>query len=87
METPETIRTSCQAGEWVRSIDVQDTYFHIPIQKPVQKVSAVSRTGSNILVQSTIIWSLNSTHGIYGSVEGGQTDCLTKGYKNPPVPR
>ena len=31
METPETIRTSLQAGEWVTSIDFKDTYFHIPI--------------------------------------------------------
>ena len=31
METPETIRTSLQQGEWVTSIDFKDTYFHIPI--------------------------------------------------------
>ena len=31
METPETIRTSQQAGEWVTSIDFKDAYFHIPI--------------------------------------------------------
>ena len=30
METPETIRTSLQAGEWVTSIDFKDVYFHIP---------------------------------------------------------
>ena len=31
METPETIRTSLQAGEWVTSINFKDAYFHIPI--------------------------------------------------------
>ena len=31
-ETPETIRTSLQQGEWVTSIDFKDAYFHIPIQ-------------------------------------------------------
>ena len=31
METPETIRTSLQAGQWVTSIDFKDAYFHIPI--------------------------------------------------------
>ena len=31
METPETIRTSLQVGEWVTSIDFKDAYFHIPI--------------------------------------------------------
>ena len=33
METPETIRTSLQEGEWVTSIDFKDAYFHIPIQE------------------------------------------------------
>ena len=33
METPETIRTSLQQGEWVTSIDFKDAYFHIPIQE------------------------------------------------------
>ena len=31
IETPETIRTSLQSGEWVISIDFKDAYFHIPI--------------------------------------------------------
>ena len=31
METPETIRTSLQTGEWVTYIDFKDAYFHIPI--------------------------------------------------------
>ena len=33
METPETIRTSLQQGEWVTSIDFKDAYFHIPIEE------------------------------------------------------
>ena len=33
METPETIRTSLQKGEWVTSIDFKDAYFHIPIKE------------------------------------------------------
>ena len=31
METPETIRLSLKAGEWVTSLDFSDAYFHIPI--------------------------------------------------------
>ena len=31
METPESIRTSLIPGEWVSSIDLSDTYLHIPI--------------------------------------------------------
>ena len=37
METPETIRTSLQQGEWVTSIDFKDAYFHIPIQEESRK--------------------------------------------------
>ena len=37
METPETIRTSLQQGEWVTSIDFKDAYFHIPIQERSRK--------------------------------------------------
>ena len=37
METPETIRTSLQQGEWVTSIDFKDAYFHIPIQEQSTK--------------------------------------------------
>ena len=37
METPETIRTSLQQGEWVTSLDFKDAYFHIPIQEKSRK--------------------------------------------------
>ena len=37
MESPETIRTSLQQGEWVTSIDFKDAYFHIPIQEQSRK--------------------------------------------------
>ena len=37
METPETIRTSLQQGEWVTSIDFKDAHFHIPIQEQSRK--------------------------------------------------
>ena len=37
METPETVRTSLQHGEWVSSIDFKDAYFRIPIQEQSRK--------------------------------------------------
>ena len=37
METPETVRTSLQVGEWVTSIDFKDAYFHIPINSQSRK--------------------------------------------------
>ena len=37
IETPETIRTSLQLGEWVTSIEFKDAYFHIPIHSQSRK--------------------------------------------------
>ena len=42
---------------------------------------------SVLLIQTPAIWSVHITNGGHGSGEGGETDCLIKGYKNPPVPR
>ena len=37
METPETIKTSLQLGEWVTTIDFKHAYFHIPIHSQSRK--------------------------------------------------
>ena len=37
METPESIRASLIPGEWVSSIDLSDTYLHIPIHPNIRK--------------------------------------------------
>ena len=37
METPETIRTSLQSGEWVTFIDFKEAYFHIPMHSQSRK--------------------------------------------------
>ena len=53
----------------------------------VQKVHAFSRPGSVLPVQSLTLWPVHSTHGVHRGGQRGQTDGLTEGYKNPPVPR
>ena len=47
METPETIRTSLQKGEWVTSIDFKDAYFHIPIHEQSRKYLIFHIQGQN----------------------------------------
>ena len=37
METPESIRASLRKGQWVTSIDLTDTYLHVPIHTQSQK--------------------------------------------------
>ena len=87
METPETIRTSLQPGEWVTSIDFKDAYFHIPIQEQSRKYLEISCTGSDIPVQGTAISFVHRTHGVHCNSKGGETDGHTQGYKDPPIPR
>ena len=87
METPETIRTSLQQGEWFTSIDFKDAYFHILIQEQSRKYLDISCPGSDIPVQSTAFRSVHSTLGVHCSSKGGENDGHTQGYKNPPVPR
>ena len=53
----------------------------------VQKVHAFSHPGSVLPVQSSTFWSVHSTYGVHSGAQKGQTDGLTEGYKNPPVPR
>ena len=46
MENPETIRTSLQIGEWVKSIDFKDAFFHIPIHSQSRKYVFTSRVST-----------------------------------------
>ena len=79
METPETIRTSLQTGEWVTSIDFKDAYFHIPIQEQSRKCLRFHVQGQT--------YHAFSTFGIHNSSKGSETDGPIQGYKDPPVPR
>ena len=83
VETPETLRTSRQPGDWVISIDFKDFYFHSPIQTSLG-IPMFSHSRSILPIQSTTIWSVHSAHGFHSGGEGGETNGL---HKNPAVPR
>ena len=85
METPETIRTSLQAGEWVPSIDFKDIYFHIPIHSQSRKYMCFYIQGRSY--QFKTLHFDHSTNGVHSGGQRGQTDGFTERYKNPPVPR
>ena len=53
----------------------------------VQEVHAFSSPGSVLPVHSPTLRPFHSTHGVHSGGQRGQTDGLTEGYKNPPVPR
>ena len=70
----------------VTSIDFKDILPHTNLQSG-QEVHAFSCPGSVLPVQSTTLWPVHSTHGVYSGGKRGQTDGVTEGYKNPSVPR
>ena len=52
-----------------------------------QEIPQISYPGPDLPIQGTTLWSVHSPHGIHGSGQRGETDGLTQGYKDPPVPR
>ena len=87
METPETIRTSLQAGGMGYLHRFQRRILPHTNKQPVQEVHAFSHPRQNLSIQSTTIWSLNCTSEVYNSGQRGQVTCTAEGYKDPPVPR
>ena len=53
----------------------------------VQEIPQISCPGLDIPIQSTTLWPVHSTLGVYGNSQRSKTDGCTQGYKNPPVPR
>ena len=87
MDTPETIRTSLHAGEWVTSIDFKDAYFHIPIHSQSRKNMRFHLQGRSYQFKTLPLWSIHSSHGVHSGGQRGQTHGTSEGYKDPPVPR
>ena len=87
METPETIRTSLQAGEWVTSIDFNDTYFHIPIHSQCRKYMRFHVQGRCYQFKALPFGLSTAPMDFTVVAKEVKTDGLTEGYKNPPVPR
>ena len=86
METPETIRTSLQKGEWVTSIDFKDAYFHIPIQEQSRKYLRFHIQGQTYQFKALPFGSVDRSHGVYYYSKRGKTDGHSKRYKDPPIP-
>ena len=85
METPETIRTSLQAGEWVTSIDFKHTSTYQFTVSPGSTCAFTSRVGPTS--SSPSLWPVHSSHGVHSGGQRGQTRGFSEGYKDPPVPR
>ena len=79
METPETIRTSLQQGEWVTSVDFKDAYFHIPIQEQSRKYLRFHVQGRTYQFKALPFRSVHSAHGVHCISQRGETDGHTQG--------
>ena len=58
-----------------------------PYAGTVLEVPEISFPGSDLPVQSTAIWSVDSSHGVYYYSQRGKTDGHSERYKDPPIPR
>ena len=93
METPETIRTSLQAAEWVTSIDFKEAYFHIPIHSQSRKYMRFHLQGQSYQFKALPFGLFTAeqgkvrAHGVHSGGQRGQTRGFSEGYKDPPVPR
>ena len=65
----------------------QGRLLSYPNTGTIQEIPKILCPRSDIPIQSTALWSVHSTLGVYSGSKRGETDGYTQGYKNPPVPR
>ena len=58
-----------------------------PNQQSVQEVHAFSYPRQDLSIQSTTLWPVHSSHGVYSDSQRGQVASHETRYKDPPVPR
>ena len=84
METPESIRTSLIPGEWVSSIDLSDTYLHIPIQ--LKEIPKVLQQVPGVPVHLPPIRTSHSPPGLYNDCKGSETNGPLQRTQTSPIP-
>ena len=65
----------------------QGRLFPLSNTGTVQEILEISCPGPDLLVQSSAIWPVHSTHGVHCHSKGDKIDGHPKGYKDPPIPR
>ena len=80
METPESIRTS------LKSIDLSDTYLHIPTHPNSRKYLKVLLEVSGVPVHLPPIRTSHSPPGLYNDCKGSETNGPLKRTQTSPIP-
>ena len=86
METPESIRTSLIPGEWVSSIDLSDTYLHIPIHPNSRKYLRFCYKSQVFQFTSLPFGLATASPGLYNDRKGSETNGPLKRTQNSPIP-
>ena len=86
METPEFIRTSLIPGEWVSSIDLSDTYLHIPIHPNSRKYLRFCYKSQVFQFTSLPFGLVTPPPGLYNDRKGSETNGPLKRTQNSPIP-
>ena len=86
MEMPESIRASLIPGEWVSSIDLSDTYLHIPIHPTSRKYLKVLPQVTGVPVHLPSFRPSHSPTGLYNDCKGSEADGPDKGNETSPIP-
>ena len=60
-ETPQSILGALQQGQWLTSIDLKDTYFHIGINPADRRYLRFCHNGTTWQIHSAAIWVVNQS--------------------------
>ena len=85
METAETIRKSIRQGEWVTSIDLADSYFHVPIHPQSQKYLRFQTKKGVFHFQALPFWCRDSFPRVHSHCQRGQTHSSSQEPQNPSI--
>ena len=86
METPESIRTSLIPGEWVSSIDLSDSYLHIPIHPLSRKYLRFCHKSQVFQFTSLPFGLATAPPGLHNDCERGEADGPLQRPQTSPIP-
>ena len=78
-----SVRLSIQKGEWVTLFDFSNA-FSQPLCVKAQKSVLVSILEGKPPIQSSVLWSFNSSYRVHYCGQGSETHSSGKGYRNVP---
>ena len=86
METSEFIRTSLIPWEWVSSIDLSDTYLHIPIHPNSRKYLRFCYKSQVFQFTSLPFGLATAPPGLYNDCKGSETNGPLQRTQSSPIP-